>query len=57
MTAAAETVRAGEGVSLGLDHLDATVLHMFSLVQEALEGATQIFLSPDREAARAMVTR
>jgi phosphate transport system protein len=57
VTAATETVRAGEGVSLGLDHLDSTVLHMFSLVQEALEGATQIFLSPDREAARAMVTR
>jgi phosphate transport system protein len=57
VTAAAEDYRAGEGVMLGLAHLDATVLHMFSLVREALEGATQIFLCPDREAARAMVTR
>jgi phosphate transport system protein len=57
MTAATEAYRAGEGLSLALEPLDAAVLHMFSLVQEALEGATQIFLSPDREAARAMVTR
>jgi phosphate transport system protein len=42
---------------VGLEKLDETVLQMFSLVREALAGATQIFLTPDREAARALVTR
>ncbi len=42
---------------MGLDRLDAAVLQMFALVREALDGATQLFLSPDRDAARALVVR
>jgi phosphate transport system protein len=30
---------------------------MFSLVRQALDGATQVFLTPDRAAARALVVR
>jgi phosphate transport system protein len=53
-------VRTGDtspSAAVGLEQLDETVLQMFSLVREALAGATQIFLSPDRDVARALVTR
>lgn len=40
-----------------LDPLDDAVLQMFSMVSEALAGATQVFLNPDREAARALIDR
>jgi phosphate transport system protein len=43
--------------SIGLEKLDAEVLHIFALVREALAGATDIFLTTDRDAARALVTR
>jgi phosphate transport system protein len=42
---------------VGLEKLDDAVLQLFSLVREALAGATQIFLAPDREEARALLTR
>jgi len=40
-----------------VEKLDAEVLHIFELVREALAGATEIFLTTDRDAARALVTR
>lgn len=42
---------------LGLQRLDEEVLRIFTLVREALAGATEIFLSTDRDAARALVAR
>jgi phosphate transport system protein len=48
---------SGPNGTVGLEKLDEAVLQMFSLVREALAGATQIFLTPDREEARALVTR
>jgi phosphate transport system protein len=42
---------------LDLDWLDAEVLRIFTLVREALAGATEIFLATDRDAARALVAR
>jgi phosphate transport system protein len=51
---AARPARAG---TVGLEKLDDAVLQLFSLVREALAGATQIFLAPDREEARALLTR
>jgi phosphate transport system protein len=41
----------------GVEQLDAEVLQIFALVREALAGATDIFLTTDRDAARALVTR
>lgn len=43
--------------ALALERLDTSVLRLFGLVREALASATQIFLSPSREAAREVVTR
>jgi phosphate transport system protein len=57
VTASVQTYDSGPTDVVGLEKLDETVLQMFSLVREALAGATQIFLTPDREAARALVTR
>lgn len=42
---------------LGLEKLDEEVLRIFTLVREALAGATEIFLATDRDAARALVAR
>lgn len=42
---------------LVVEGLDASVLRLFALVRDALASATEIFLSPDREAAREVVTR
>jgi phosphate transport system protein len=41
----------------GLAKLDEEVLRIFTLVREALAGATEIFLATDRDAARALVAR
>ncbi|MBV9660625.1 MAG: hypothetical protein JO337_05665 [Acidimicrobiales bacterium] len=41
----------------GLVKLDEEVLRIFTLVREALAGATEIFLATDRDAARALVAR
>ena len=57
VTVPAPTVPNGPDLGVGLETLDAAVLQMFALVREALDGATQIFLTPDREAARALVVR
>jgi phosphate transport system protein len=43
--------------ALGLERLDEEVLRIFTLVSEALAGATEIFLATDRDAARALVAR
>jgi phosphate transport system protein len=55
------TVQAGHSSGrigeLDLAKLDEGVLHLYSLVREALSGATDIFLTTDRDAARALVTR
>jgi phosphate transport system protein len=40
-----------------LEDLDDAVVRMFSLVREALDGATEIFLAADRKAARSLVER
>lgn len=42
---------------LPLEKLDDAVLQLFSLVRQALAGATQVFLHPDRDEARALLTR
>ncbi len=57
MTASVETNTSSPVLPAGLEKLDAAVLQMFALVREALDGATQIFLTPDRDAARALVVR
>jgi len=44
-------------VSLLIERLDGMVLRMFRLVRGALDGATDIFLVPDRAAARSLVER
>lgn len=41
----------------GLRELDEQVLHVFTLVRDAIAGATETFLSTDRDAARALVAR
>ena len=41
----------------GMENLDEAVLQMFSLVSDAVAGATQVFLTPDREAARVLIDR
>jgi phosphate transport system protein len=41
----------------GMEKLDEAVLQMFSLVSDAVAGSTQVFLTPDREAARAVIDR
>jgi phosphate transport system protein len=43
--------------ALRLQQLDNAVLQLFSLVREALAGATQVFLNPDRDETRALITR
>ena len=43
--------------SARLQELDEQVLHVFTLVQDAIAGATETFLSTDRDAARALVAR
>jgi phosphate transport system protein len=40
-----------------LESIDEAVLQMFSLVGDALAGATEVFITPDREAARALIER
>jgi phosphate transport system protein len=42
---------------LNLETLDQEVLRLFTLVRDALAGATEIFLATDRDAARALVAR
>ena len=42
---------------VGIEDLDDVVLRIFALVREALEGATQVFLTADRPAARQLVAR
>jgi phosphate transport system protein len=42
---------------VGLEDLDGAVLRIFDLVREALDGATETFLSADRRAARSVVER
>lgn len=42
---------------VGLADLDGVVLRMFELVREALDGATEVFLSADRRAARGLLER
>jgi phosphate transport system protein len=42
---------------LGLEDLDDAVVRIFNLVREALDGATEIFLTADRRAARSLVER
>ena len=49
--------QTGASGSLGLEKLDDEVLRIFTLVREALAGATEIFLATDRDAARALVAR
>lgn len=51
------TIGAHPLPGVDLDPLDDAVLQMFSMVSEALAGATQVFLNPDREAARALIDR
>jgi phosphate transport system protein len=41
----------------GLEKLDMEVLHIFTLVREALAGATETFLTTDRDAARSLMAR
>jgi phosphate transport system protein len=57
VTAAVGAPAASPIRTAGLEKLEETVLQMFSLVREALAGATQIFLTPDRDEARALLTR
>jgi phosphate transport system protein len=58
-----DSVTAGTGTGtssalrVDLERLDQSVLQMFSLVRQALDGATQVFLTPDRAAARALIVR
>ncbi len=52
-----ESVLDGLDGWLDLDELDQLVVRMFALVQEALRGATEIFLTADRRAARSLVER
>jgi phosphate transport system protein len=40
-----------------LEDLDRAVVRIYTLVREALEGATEIFLAADRKAARKLVER
>ena len=40
-----------------LEELDEQVLQVFTLVQDAIAGATETFLATDRDAARALVAR
>jgi phosphate transport system protein len=47
----------GTASRLDLDRLDEQVLRIFTLVRDALAGATEIFLATDRDAARALVAR
>lgn len=42
---------------VGIDELDGVVLRIFALVRDALDGATQVFLTADRPAARDLVER
>jgi phosphate transport system protein len=56
-TASIETYASGSVLAIGLERLDEAVMQMFSLVREALAGATKVFLSPDRDATRALVVR
>jgi phosphate transport system protein len=59
VTLPVEAYSANTGVirRLGLEKLDEEVLRIFTLVREALAGATEIFLATDRDAARALVAR
>jgi phosphate transport system protein len=57
MVSALNAARPARAGTVGLEKLDDAVLQLFSLVREALAGATQIFLAPDREEARALLTR
>jgi phosphate transport system protein len=52
----ASLVEASSG-PVELEDLDGTVVRIFDLVREALDGATEIFLTADREAARSLVER
>jgi len=47
----------GSSGAVGIEDLDDVVLRIFALVREALDGATQIFLTADRPAARHLVQR
>lgn len=59
MTSSVHSAGAKPGAveTLGLAKLDEEVLRIFTLVREALAGATEIFLATDRDAARALVAR
>jgi phosphate transport system protein len=54
---ASTSTRTPCGLRVDLERMDQSVLQMFSLVRQALDGATQVFLTPDRAAARALVVR
>jgi phosphate transport system protein len=56
MEVAASVVDVSPG-PVGLGDLDEAVVRIFDLVREALEGATEIFLTADRRAARSLVER
>jgi phosphate transport system protein len=57
MSAPAALETLGPGATIRMGQLDEDVLQMFSLVSDALAGSTQVFLTPDREAARALIDR
>ncbi len=57
MSAPAAVQSLGPGATISMEQLDEAVLQMFSLVSDALAGSTQVFLTPDREAARALIDR
>jgi phosphate transport system protein len=57
MSAPAAVEAPGPAATIGMQQLDEAVLQMFSLVSDALAGSTQVFLTPDREAARALIDR
>jgi phosphate transport system protein len=54
VSAAVAQRSAAEG---DVDRLDAQVLQIFALVQEAVERATEVFLGADRAAARTVIER
>ena len=53
----AESPAGASSSPTSIESLDAVVLRMFALVREALDGATDIFLVPDRNAARRLMER
>lgn len=57
MTGLASAADPGAVAVAGLDQVDAQVLQIFRLVEEAVGRATEVFLAADRAAARVVVER